>query len=92
MKRVGGEMIKTIKFEYNGFHGRSYHILRIRPNQIDAQGQIHLTPAQLRRHRICNWKDCSCGEEIAYVIGPPGAEDYILKPISKGVMAGNYPQ
>jgi hypothetical protein len=71
-------------------------VLRIRPEQIDAEGQIHLTPSQVRRHRICNYKGCECGEGIAYIIEPStafGKRDYILGPISpEGVMRGNYPQ
>jgi hypothetical protein len=87
MKKAHGR-VKVIKFWYNGYHGRECHTLRIKPAQIDSEGDIWLTPAQLRRHIVCPWHDCECGESIA-IFRENGA---VLKPISpQGVMWGNYP-
>jgi hypothetical protein len=80
-----------VTFNYNGFHGISTHTMIFPDNKTGDC--VILTPAQLRKHRICQFHDCKCGEGI-------GFDDYennnrvvkFIIPENGQTIKGRYPQ
>lgn len=75
-------------FTYNGFHGFSKHTM-VFPNKSPGD-IVRLTPAQIRKHRICFSHDCTCGEGIGYWDGPEITLFCI--PENGAIIKGSYPQ
>ena len=79
-----------VTFTYNGFHGLSSHTM-IFPGKKSGD-IVELTPAQIRKHKICQHHDCTCGESL-------GFDDYkgnervirFLIPENGEVIRGRYP-
>lgn len=80
-----------VTFTYNGFHGLSSHTM-VFPGKKSGELVI-LTPAQIRKHRICSSEYCTCGEGL-------GFDDYegnervtrFLIPENGATIRGRYPQ